>query len=100
MLLSTFSVLVSAFWFSHFVEQVVGIGKMCDVLVCFVVKGVEASTNGVLGGYAQVNEPDIMGSEAFLKQLLSERFPDSANGQRHLVVLGTQNLSFSMFFFV
>lgn len=77
-----------------------GIGKMCDVLVCFVVKGVEASTNGVLGGYAQVNEPDIMGSEAFLKQLLSERFPDSANGQRHLVVLGTQNLSFSMFFFV
>ncbi|KAM1213084.1 hypothetical protein PS2_004544 [Malus domestica] len=50
-------------------------------------EGVEASTNGVLGGYAQVNEPDIMGSEAFLKQLLSERFPDAANGQRHLVVL-------------
>ncbi|KAM1045293.1 hypothetical protein EV1_035912 [Malus domestica] len=56
-------------------------------LVCLVVKGVEASTNGVLGGYAQVNEPDIMGSEAFLKQLLSERFPGATNGQRHLVVL-------------
>ncbi|KAM1244965.1 hypothetical protein ACFX2I_036218 [Malus domestica] len=50
-------------------------------------EGVEASTNGVLGGYAQVNEPDIMGSEAFLKQLLSERFPGATNGQRHLVVL-------------
>ncbi|XP_030971440.1 alpha N-terminal protein methyltransferase 1 isoform X1 [Quercus lobata] len=40
-------------------------------------EGVEASVNGVLGGYAQVNEPDIEGSEAFLNTLLSERFPNS-----------------------
>lgn len=59
----------------------------------------EASANGVLGGYGHVNEPDIMGSEAFLNTLLSERFPDAANGQRHLVVLGTQNsLSLSLSF--
>lgn len=50
-------------------------------------EGVEASANGVLGGYGHVNEPDIMGSEAFLNTLLSERFPDAANSQRHLVVL-------------
>ncbi|KAL4627899.1 hypothetical protein ACB092_05G199800 [Castanea dentata] len=40
-------------------------------------EGVEASVNGVLGGYAQVNEPDVEGSEAFLNTLLSERFPNS-----------------------
>ncbi|XP_028758175.1 alpha N-terminal protein methyltransferase 1 [Neltuma alba] len=38
-------------------------------------EGVEASVDGVLGGFANVNEPDINDSEAFLKMVLSERFP-------------------------
>lgn len=51
-------------------------------------KGVEATVDGVLGGYGHVNEPDIRDSEAFLNMILAERFPDSAMG-RHLVSLGT-----------
>lgn len=54
-------------------------------------EGVEASVNGVLGGYAQVNEPDIEGSQAFLNTLLSERFPNSD----HLAALGISTLSLS-----
>ena len=55
----------------------------------------EASVNGVLGGYGNVNEADIMGSEAFLNILLSERFSkaSAATSQRHLVALGTLSLS-------
>ncbi|GMY38200.1 alpha N-terminal protein methyltransferase 1 isoform X1 [Fagus crenata] len=51
-------------------------------------QGVEASVNGVLGGYEQVNEPDIQDSEAFLNTLLSETetLPNSDSG-RHLVAL-------------
>ncbi|CAK9152221.1 unnamed protein product [Ilex paraguariensis] len=49
-------------------------------------EGVEATMDGVLGGYAQVNEPDIKASEAFLNTLLAERFPD-AGITRHLVAL-------------
>lgn len=56
-------------------------------------EGVEASVNGVLGGYAQVNEPDIEGSQAFLNTLLSERFPNSD----HLAALGISTLSLSLF---
>lgn len=57
-------------------------------------EGVEASVNGVLGGYAQVNEPDIDGSQAFLNTLLSERFPNSD----HLAALGISTLSLSFSF--
>ncbi|KAL6502162.1 hypothetical protein OROHE_024755 [Orobanche hederae] len=49
-------------------------------------EGVEATVDGVLGGYGHVNKPDIDGSEAFLNSLLAERFPD-AGRQRHLVAL-------------
>ncbi|KAF8412770.1 hypothetical protein HHK36_000740 [Tetracentron sinense] len=49
-------------------------------------EGVEASLDGVLGGYGHVNDADVKGSEAFLKFLLSDRFPDAASN-RHLVAL-------------
>ncbi|XP_062161625.1 alpha N-terminal protein methyltransferase 1 isoform X2 [Alnus glutinosa] len=49
-------------------------------------QGVEASVDGVLGGYGHVNEADIQGSEAFLNTLLSERFPN-AGTDSHLVAL-------------
>ncbi|KAL3742443.1 hypothetical protein ACJRO7_017856 [Eucalyptus globulus] len=49
-------------------------------------EGVEATADGVLGGYAHVNDADIKGSEAFLKMLLAERFPDGGRG-RSLVAL-------------
>ncbi|KAK6150169.1 hypothetical protein DH2020_017694 [Rehmannia glutinosa] len=45
-------------------------------------KGVEATVDGVLGGYGHVNKPDIEGSEAFLNSLLAERFPDAGRGRR------------------
>ncbi|KAL9329092.1 hypothetical protein ACSQ67_004095 [Phaseolus vulgaris] len=49
-------------------------------------EGVNPTMDGVLGGFANVNEPDISCSEDFLKILLSERFP--ADGTRQpLVVL-------------
>ncbi|XP_038881057.1 alpha N-terminal protein methyltransferase 1 isoform X2 [Benincasa hispida] len=38
-------------------------------------QGVEASVDGVLGGYGHVNDADILGSEVFLKSILAERFP-------------------------
>lgn len=43
--------------------------------------------DGVLGGFANVNEPDISCSEDFLKILLSGRFPHDA-GRQPLVALG------------
>ncbi|GFP95923.1 alpha n-terminal protein methyltransferase 1 [Phtheirospermum japonicum] len=49
-------------------------------------EGVEATVDGVLGGYGHVNKPDIEGSEAFLKSILAEKFPDAGKG-RHLVAL-------------
>ncbi|KAK6916883.1 Alpha-N-methyltransferase NTM1, partial [Dillenia turbinata] len=49
-------------------------------------QGVEASVDGVLGGYGHVNEPDINASEAFLNTLLRDRFP-AALANRHLVDL-------------
>ncbi|KAD6794761.1 hypothetical protein E3N88_05657 [Mikania micrantha] len=49
-------------------------------------QGVEASVDGVLGGYGHVNEPDINSSEAFLNTLLADFFPDSGTNQ-HLVAL-------------
>ncbi|KAK4440280.1 Alpha N-terminal protein methyltransferase 1 [Sesamum alatum] len=45
-------------------------------------QGVEATVDGVLGGYGHVNEPDIKGSEAFLNCVLAERFPDAGRGRR------------------
>ncbi|CAI9783503.1 unnamed protein product [Fraxinus pennsylvanica] len=49
-------------------------------------QGVEATMDGVLGGYGHVNEPDIKGSEEFLNSLLAERFLD-AGRSGNLVVL-------------
>ncbi|KAG0500734.1 hypothetical protein HPP92_000806 [Vanilla planifolia] len=47
-------------------------------------QGVEASLDGVLGGYGHVNETDVKGSEAFLKPLLLDRF---GRGRKRLVAL-------------
>ncbi|KAI4324170.1 hypothetical protein L6164_023727 [Bauhinia variegata] len=44
-------------------------------------EGVEASVDGVLGGFGNVNEADIRDSEAFLKILLSERLARGNSGQ-------------------
>nr|XP_043624559.1 alpha N-terminal protein methyltransferase 1 [Erigeron canadensis] len=49
-------------------------------------QGVEASMDGVLGGYGHVNEPDIKSSEAFLNTLLTAFFPNAGRNQ-HLVAL-------------
>ena len=47
---------------------------------------VEASVDGVLGGYDHVNDVDVKGSEAFLKTLFFDRFLDAGRIQ-HLVAL-------------
>ncbi|CAL9187689.1 unnamed protein product [Musa hybrid cultivar] len=47
-------------------------------------EGVEASVDGVLGGYGHVDDADVKGSEAFLKPLLLDRF---GSGARHPVAL-------------
>ncbi|KAF7067973.1 hypothetical protein CFC21_073778 [Triticum aestivum] len=47
-------------------------------------QGVEASTEGVLGGYGCVNDADVKGSAAFLRPILAERF---GAAKRHLVAL-------------
>ncbi|XP_061983030.1 alpha N-terminal protein methyltransferase 1 [Populus nigra] len=49
-------------------------------------EGVEASVNGVLGGYGHVNDADVKGSEGFLQTLLAELFVDGGI-DRHLVAL-------------
>ncbi|KAJ9140904.1 hypothetical protein P3X46_031496 [Hevea brasiliensis] len=49
-------------------------------------EGVEASVDGVLGGYGRVNDADVKGSEAFLQALFSECFVDGGI-DRHLVAL-------------
>ncbi|KAE8683139.1 Alpha N-terminal protein methyltransferase 1 [Hibiscus syriacus] len=49
-------------------------------------EGVEASVDGVLGGFGQVNDADIKGSETFLNILLHERFGDAGRNQ-HLVAI-------------
>ncbi|XP_022926332.1 alpha N-terminal protein methyltransferase 1-like isoform X5 [Cucurbita moschata] len=49
-------------------------------------QGLDASVDGVLGGYGYVNDTDIMGSEVFLKSILAERFP-FAGKDRPLVAL-------------
>ncbi|XP_020585154.1 alpha N-terminal protein methyltransferase 1 isoform X2 [Phalaenopsis equestris] len=46
--------------------------------------GVDASVDGVLGGYGHVHEADVKGSESFLKPLLVDRF---GSERRHLVTL-------------
>lgn len=66
--------------------------KVC-FLVCLYEQGVKANMDGVLGGFANVNEPDISCSEDFLNILLSERFPPAADARRQpLVALGTHSL--------
>lgn len=47
-------------------------------------QGVDASVDGVLGGYGNVNDADVKGSEAFLQPLLAERF---GGGNPHIVAL-------------
>lgn len=54
-------------------------------------QGVEATVDGVLGGYAHVSHADIKASEAFLRALLSERFPNVGR-DRQLVALGMVDL--------
>ncbi|KAL8144435.1 hypothetical protein V2J09_017467 [Rumex salicifolius] len=49
-------------------------------------KGVEASVDGVLGGYGHVNDVDVKASEVFIHSLFSELFTDSGKN-RHLVAL-------------
>ncbi|GAB4829453.1 hypothetical protein Ancab_019125 [Ancistrocladus abbreviatus] len=49
-------------------------------------QGVEASVDGVLGGYGHVTDADIKGSEAFLNSLLDELLVDRGQNQ-HLVAL-------------
>ncbi|KAG5040639.1 hypothetical protein JHK85_013115 [Glycine max] len=49
-------------------------------------EGVKANMDGVLGGFANVNEPDISCSEDFLNILLSERFPPAADARRQPLV--------------
>ncbi|XP_042477583.1 alpha N-terminal protein methyltransferase 1 [Macadamia integrifolia] len=49
-------------------------------------EGIEASVDGVLGGYGHVNGTDIKGSEAFLKTLLLDSFGSDLRN-RHLVAL-------------
>ncbi|PKI75211.1 alpha N-terminal protein methyltransferase 1 isoform X1 [Punica granatum] len=58
-------------WYSH------GVGYW---------QGVEASVDGVLGGYGHVNDADIKCSEPFLKALMAERL-SGADKDRHLVAL-------------
>lgn len=51
---------------------------------------VEATIDGVLGGYADVNDADIAASHAFLNSIFSERFPtlrDVSRPSSHLVAL-------------
>ncbi|BAB09152.1 unnamed protein product [Arabidopsis thaliana] len=50
-------------------------------------EGVEASVDGVLGGYGHVNDADIIGSEVFLKTLLQERLVNNVGANQHLVAL-------------
>ena len=57
----------------------------------------EASVDGVLGGYGHVNDVDVKGSEAFLKTLFSERFADTGRN-RHLVALCTPSRLFAILF--
>ncbi|CAN4105452.1 unnamed protein product [Withania somnifera] len=40
-------------------------------------EGVEATVDGVLGGYGHVNAADIKASEDFLNTILAQRFPDT-----------------------
>ncbi|KAJ6423017.1 hypothetical protein OIU84_024030 [Salix udensis] len=49
-------------------------------------EGVEASVDGVLGGYGHVNDADVKGSEGFLQTLLAELFVDGGI-DRHFVAL-------------
>lgn len=54
-------------------------------------KEVDASVDGVLGGYGSVNEADIKESEDFLKNLFSDLLFDTPTN-RHLVALGMFSL--------
>ncbi|CAN6465535.1 unnamed protein product [Victoria cruziana] len=46
-------------------------------------EGIEASVDGVLGGYGHVNQSDVKGSESLLGEILLNRLP----GKRRLVAL-------------
>lgn len=75
------------FFFFFFLQNIsVCFGEMGKLSTW--AQGVEASVDGVLGGFGNVNEVDIKGSEAFLQMIFSDRFPNARNNQ-HLVALGT-----------
>ena len=65
-------------------------GCLNSLLSHFYLKAVEASVDGVLGGYGHVNEADVKGSAAFLNTLLPNRF---GTERRHLVALGSLSRS-------
>ncbi|KAG9136572.1 hypothetical protein Leryth_014403 [Lithospermum erythrorhizon] len=49
-------------------------------------QGVEATVDGVLGGYGHVNDADISASEAFLHTILAEKFPDAAKNNNFVAL--------------
>jgi protein N-terminal methyltransferase len=61
------------------------------------LKGVEASVEGVLGGYGCVNDTDVKGSDAFLRTLLPLRFGEE---KRHLVALGETSMCPCLILFI
>ena len=64
--------------------------------VCLYGQGVKANMDGVLGGFANVNEPDISCSEDFLNILFSKCFLVADARHQPLVVLGTHFLLLSL----
>lgn len=56
---------------------------MCNK--CILGQGVEASVDGVLGGYGNVNDRDVIDSKAFLAEIFKE-YPQSKSS--NLVALG------------
>lgn len=52
-------------------------------------QAVDASVNGVLGGYGHVNEPDVAASDEFLMDVFRTiAHPSLSDGTKNLVALG------------
>ena len=55
----------------------------------FLSQDVDASIDGVLGGYGHVNEPDVAASDEFLMENFHNlAHPSLSDKSRHLVALG------------
>ena len=52
------------------------------------MQGVEATTEGVLGGYSEVDAHDVADSRIFLRQYFKAQLEEAARGERRLVALG------------